>query len=66
MKAHLTNPIYFKNIGDSMKKTVFIGIDIGCQTFVSTILKPKSSCTEEFLNETEGFINFIKWLNLIE
>ena len=45
-----------------MKKTVFIGIDIGCEKFVITILSSKESNTEEFKNTPEGFELLLNWL----
>ena len=43
-------------------KSVFVGIDIGSKTFVSTILNLSSSYTEEFANNAQGFNLFTEWL----
>ncbi|RZL45703.1 MAG: IS110 family transposase [Pedobacter sp.] len=45
-----------------MKKTVFVGIDIGSEVFVSSILQSKTIITEEFSNSEIGFESFVCWL----
>lgn len=44
------------------KKTLFIGIDIGCDNFVATILNNKITHTSEFTNYLDGFESFNFWL----
>ncbi len=45
-----------------MKKTVFVGIDIGSENFVSTVLNSKTSNTEGFGNSSDCFEVFEEWL----
>lgn len=45
-----------------MKKIVFVGIDIGSEVFVSSILQSKTIITEEFSNSEIGFESFVIWL----
>lgn len=44
------------------RNSFFVGIDIGSKSFVSTISNLKSSYTEEFANNVEGFSLFTEWL----
>lgn len=45
-----------------MKKTTFIGIDIGSNNFVATIKNAKTLITQEFSNTLDGFKLFDSWL----